>query len=467
MLQLDARGDLTEIVHTSWSARSCTPPRTTCARHRARGPDPSGHPAPHRRRLHPRPLLLAGCDDLPDPARDGLLVGPRPRRAGGTSHGRRGVGDRHPLDLLARPLHHPRPALGPGRRDLRRGPAPHRRARRGDDPRLPGRRPHRPDGRSSRAPSTSPATPRPRAAATRARPTSAVASCVVVPAALRASRAGGLPHLHARLPGDRRRPRHGERVAPRRGAQGGVGLHRHPRHRLGQRRSDGLGAEGLRRRRRGRDGRGPRRQRPRHDDPGLLRGRPGGRRARPARRARHRRGRPPGAARQARAGTLREPAAAGRRAPARRHRLRRARRPQPRRRPPLARAPHQRRHAPVCRHGRPAHRGRPRAERRRPAGQSRRLGRRLRPGRLDARRSPARDGRDRARRLPRRRPVDLGRHPCSGRRDRDPRARPRGAALPRRPAPSAGLSTRARRPGPARRGGGRSTRRRPRRRRPR
>ncbi len=55
------------------------------------------------------------------------------------------VRDRHPLDLLPGAVHRPRPALGPGRRDVRRGPAPHRRARRGDDPRLPGRRADRPD----------------------------------------------------------------------------------------------------------------------------------------------------------------------------------------------------------------------------------------------------------------------------------------------------------------------------------
>ena len=62
-------------------------------------------------------------------------------------------------------------------RDLRRGPVPHRRAGVGDGARLPGRRPHRPDGDPGHAPSTSPATPRPRAAATPARPTSPGASC--------------------------------------------------------------------------------------------------------------------------------------------------------------------------------------------------------------------------------------------------------------------------------------------------
>ncbi len=69
-----------------------------------------------------------------------------PRRACRPRDGRRGRRDRSALDLLARALHHARPALGPRRRDLRRGPLPHRRARLGDGARLPGRRPRRPDG---------------------------------------------------------------------------------------------------------------------------------------------------------------------------------------------------------------------------------------------------------------------------------------------------------------------------------
>ena len=49
-------------------------------------------------------------------------------------------GDRAALDLLTRAVHRPRPAVGPRRRNLRRRPAPDRRTRRRDDPRLPGRR---------------------------------------------------------------------------------------------------------------------------------------------------------------------------------------------------------------------------------------------------------------------------------------------------------------------------------------
>ena len=236
-----------------------------------------------------------------------VLVGPRPRRAGRAGHRRRGGGDRHPLDLLAGAVHRPRPALGPGGRDLRRGPAPDRRARRGDGARLPGRRARRPD----RGPRVRQALRRllrdpGRPGRERGRHQPAQAA-VVVPAAVRAGRPRGLPHLHARLPGDGRRADHREPVAAQRRAQGGVGLHRHPRHRLGQRRPHGVGAEGLRRRRRGRGGRGPGRQRPGDDDPGLLRGGPAGRRPRAARRGRDRRGGPAGAAAQVRAGPVRGP----------------------------------------------------------------------------------------------------------------------------------------------------------------
>ena len=83
----------------------------------------------------------------------------------------------HPLDVLAGAVHHPGPALGPGGRDVRRGSVPDRRAGRGDGARLPGRRAGTTRPPSWRAPSTSPATPRPRAAGTPARPTSARASC--------------------------------------------------------------------------------------------------------------------------------------------------------------------------------------------------------------------------------------------------------------------------------------------------
>ena len=117
---------------------------------------------------------------------------------------------------------------------------------------------------------------------------------LVVPAALRAGGPGGLSHLHARLPGHRRRPGHRQPVAARRGAQGGVGLHRHARHRLGQRRPHGLGAAGLCRRRRGRDRRGARGQRPRHDDArAFFEAAQEAVARRPARRAPGRRGRPP------------------------------------------------------------------------------------------------------------------------------------------------------------------------------
>ena len=67
----------------------------------------------------------------------------------GRARDRRGDGaHRHPLDVLARALPDAGPALGPHRRDLRRGPVPDRRARRRAHPRLPGQGPRRPDGRA-------------------------------------------------------------------------------------------------------------------------------------------------------------------------------------------------------------------------------------------------------------------------------------------------------------------------------
>ena len=57
----------------------------------------------------------------------------------------------------------------------------------------------------------------------------------------------GMPHLHARLPVDRRRTDHREPLAAQRCAEGASGASPAPGHRLGQRRPDGLGAEGLRR----------------------------------------------------------------------------------------------------------------------------------------------------------------------------------------------------------------------------
>ena len=142
MLQLNARDGVraADRGHAR-RARSCTPRPSACVEaaelDRA---DPAAHPAAGRRGLHPRPLVLGGRDDLPDPAGHGRDLGPGARRAGRPRDRRRGRRDRHPLDLLAGAVHHPRPALGPGQRDVRRGPVPDRRAGLGDGPRLPGRR---------------------------------------------------------------------------------------------------------------------------------------------------------------------------------------------------------------------------------------------------------------------------------------------------------------------------------------
>ncbi len=277
MLQLDARGDLDDLVcgKLAGSLLHASPAPDA----RGRGPGrhhPAPDPAADGRRLHPRTLVLAGSHDLPDPARDGLHLGPGPRRAWRSGRGRGDRRDRTALDLLAGPVHRPRPAVGTGRRDLRRGSPPDRRAGRGHDPRLPGRRPARPhrrarDRQALRRLLRDPGRP----GRQRGRPHPAQAA-LLVPPTVRAGRRRRLPHLHARLPGDRRRPRHRQRVAAQRRPQAGVGLHRHAGHRLGQRRPHGLGTEGLRHRRRGGHRRRRRRERPDHDHAAVLRRRAGG-----------------------------------------------------------------------------------------------------------------------------------------------------------------------------------------------
>ena len=253
MLQLDARGDLDDLVSgkLAGSLLHASPERMLEA---------GDLVATTRLQI---PLLMAddcihghsfwpGATIFPTQLGDGLHLGPRPRRARRSGHGRRGRRDRPALDLLAGAVHRPRPALGPRRRDVRRRPAPDRRARRRDDPRLPGRRPRRPAPPSS-----------PRAKhfagysetqggrdASEADLSRRKLRSWFLPPFQRAVR-GRLPHLHARLPSHRRRPHHGQQLAAQRRPQGRVGLHRHPGHRLGQRRPDGLGAEGLRHRRRG------------------------------------------------------------------------------------------------------------------------------------------------------------------------------------------------------------------------
>ncbi len=115
--------------------------------------------------------------DLPDAARDGRHLGPGAGGADRAGDGGGGRGDRGCTGRSRRCSASPGPAVGPGQRDVRRGPFPDRRAGLGDGARLPGRRPGR-RPRSWPAPSTSPGTPRPRAAGTPARRTSRAASCV-------------------------------------------------------------------------------------------------------------------------------------------------------------------------------------------------------------------------------------------------------------------------------------------------
>ena len=178
--------------------------------------------------------LGAGRELEPRAARTGR---PRDRRGDGA--------DGHPLDVLARALPDARPALGPHRRDLRRGPVPDRRARRRADPRLPGQGPRRPDGRARHRQALrrllrDPGRPR-RLRGRHLAPQAAQ----LLPAALRARRARRRDDLHDRLPVDGRRALDRQPLAAHRRPQGRVGLPGRARDRLGQRRSPGPRAEGL------------------------------------------------------------------------------------------------------------------------------------------------------------------------------------------------------------------------------
>ena len=96
-----------------------------------------------------------------------------------------------------------------------------------------------------------------------------------------------------------------------------------------------------------------------------------------------------------------------------------------------------------------------RPQRRRPAHPARRLGGRVGPGRLAARRPPARADADRARRLPRPGARRLDRHARPRRGHPHARRRPGGRVLPRRPAAPAGRVPGRPRRHADRRGGGR------------
>ena len=116
----------------------------------------------------------------------------------------------------------PRHPLGSRGRDLRRGPHADRRDGLRHGQGLSGRAP-RPARRcrrtrSSPAPSTSPDTPRPRAAVTPPKRTWPTASLNPAPAAVRTHRQGGLRHVHARLRVHRRRTGHVQQVAAHRQA---------------------------------------------------------------------------------------------------------------------------------------------------------------------------------------------------------------------------------------------------------
>ncbi len=101
------------------------------------------HPHHLWHRRHPRPRVLADGDGFPDPVGPVLLLEPRVGRGDRPDHGQGGVSHRRALDLLAGAGDGPGSALGPDRRDVRRGPAPDRRAGQRARARLPGRRPGR------------------------------------------------------------------------------------------------------------------------------------------------------------------------------------------------------------------------------------------------------------------------------------------------------------------------------------
>ena len=75
---------------------------------------------------------------FPIPIAPGQHLGPRARRAGDERGGARGARPRHAPRALAGARPRARPALGPHRGDLRRGPVPRRAPGRRGHPRLPG-----------------------------------------------------------------------------------------------------------------------------------------------------------------------------------------------------------------------------------------------------------------------------------------------------------------------------------------
>ena len=174
MLQLDAQDDVEDLrARTCTSGRSCTRPPSGCAR-RTSSPR---RPGCASRCSSPRTASTATRSGTARRSSRPSSAWPRRwdadlRRARGAGDRGRGRRDRHPLDLLPRALHRPRPALGPrrARRSARtRSSSASSRRRWCAATRATGST-TRP--RSWPPPSTSPATPRRRAAATPPRPTS-------------------------------------------------------------------------------------------------------------------------------------------------------------------------------------------------------------------------------------------------------------------------------------------------------
>ena len=269
MLQLDARGDLDELVcdKLAGSILHASPERHARGDRRWSATHPAADPAAHGRRLHPRPLVLARRHDLPDPARRWPAPGTR------TSSSR---------SPASPPSRSPRPAsTGPSRPSCA-SPAtcagagstrPSARTRI-----LIGElgaamiRGYQGDGLAD--PTAVLATAKHFAGYSETQGGRDASEADISPRKLRS---WFLPPFERAVAAGCRTfmlgyqsidgvPGHRQPLAAQRRAQAGVGLHRHARHRLGQRRPDGLGAAGLRRLRRGRRRGRQRRQRPGHDD---------------------------------------------------------------------------------------------------------------------------------------------------------------------------------------------------------
>lgn len=122
MCQLDGRVNLEQEFQEKHPGLAAPDSRRGLQKgDRTRPQLPPRHPAAARRRCDPRPLVLAGRHDLPDPARHQFQLERRLIEEMGRVTAAKCATPASP-GPSPRALHRPRPALGPGRRNLRRGP---------------------------------------------------------------------------------------------------------------------------------------------------------------------------------------------------------------------------------------------------------------------------------------------------------------------------------------------------------